>query len=408
MFLNVNIALLSGMINLMKTSIESLSGDKFMGKHTGKAMRMVIANPNRYLNLGVDYHLIRMREADLYGAGRGGSVTNQSMFVSFKSAYLSWITDAVTRVSMVVNRMLTDGNIDALTYDKETGKHTYDDTKDIRFFNSDGTQTEKQKALHQEMIKKHKVQEIDIRVDEKGNEHLTQPYDWAELNAMKEYADKRMIGAMDKRTQTFLSNYALGRLVMPYFSWFPAAWSSMFKSRMEHESIFKYEFDEVSGEVKKALYQSEGMLRGLYNVASRAIRDRDFSYWRNEMTPELQRNLLRRLTLTLTFFGAIKILFRLFTYDDDDEDKDRWWGVLPRTRLLRNIDYAADGLFAFVYADVLQRLKTPSPMLDAALRIFDDPKNIITTVGIGTDINTFTEVATGETLKQKIGDAMKD
>ena len=71
-----------------------------------------------------------------------------------------------------------------------------------------------------------------------GIEVMTTPYTMAEVNAIKEYADKRIIGSYDNLTKSILGNCVIGRMALMYLNWLPAALKGLVGKGMSHETIF--------------------------------------------------------------------------------------------------------------------------------------------------------------------------
>ena len=91
--------------------------------------------------------------------------------------------------------------------------------------------------------------------------------------------------------------------------------------------------------------------------------------------------------------------------DDDEDDK---YGILPNYRILKNIDFASEGLIMFMYKDALQRLHKPFVMTDNISNIFDiqqkriNINRLINTVPMGSSINVGTEIVTGSNINELI------
>ena len=163
MFLNVNVAINTGIINILKASVEAVAGDKFMGGHLAKSFSYVFANLGKSYEIATDLQVIRHAEMHTYTPGMGGSVSNKSLATSYTSNILNWGTDSYVRVAALISRMKADGVFDAYTNTK------YDMLKDIRYFNADGTQTVNQKTYYQTMLNIHKLDGLTIDVNADGN-----------------------------------------------------------------------------------------------------------------------------------------------------------------------------------------------------------------------------------------------
>lgn len=405
MFLNVNVAINSALINTLKSTVETISNDQFVGRNMMFGFKTAMKDMKTSYKRALDLQIIREGEHETYNPGYGGSVSNKSIFTSFTSNLLNWGTDSYVRTAVLLARMKEDGIIDAYVDD------VYDDTKDKRFFNADGSQTNKQKTLYEFMKHQHKLEDIEMIIDANGNEHLSQCYTWEECNAIKEYADKRLIGGYSSTVKAIIGNSVLGRQALMYFNWFPSAFKGIVGSSMSHETIFKYLVDEQTGKVYKDLYFSEGMLRTLYHVGRRAWQSKSLNVF-NHANGAYEKKNLARLMSTVSLGVFLKILYNFMIIDDDDKN-DRY-GVLPNYRILKNIDYASEGLFMFLYTDGLQRIAHPFPLADNIFRILDNNGSMSSSfialtqnVPLYSTVNAFTEVATGEKLTKKIKDTMK-
>lgn len=366
---NINVGIQSMLINNYKLAIESLVGandeDSFIGgvKSNVAASAWVSANLGKAFDLAYDLHIIQSSEQSSYQAGYKGAVSNKNLFTSFVANVMNWATDSKTRTNIMVAVMKKDGCFDAMKY--EDGKWTYDDTKDRRFFNEDGTQTANQKILYEQMIENHKIAGIEIIVDANGNEHLSQPYDWEEANAIKEYADKRIIGSYDNLTKTLMGVEVVGKMGSMYFNWFMAAADNIMGKKHTVETIFKYKVDE-GGRVFRDKMEVEGWARTFGRLTALAITNRSFDSFRNMSTMEKQN--MRRFFFTVAMFSISLAIYHLLAADDDDPEDI---GIIDkRNRLLRNVKYATDSLF--IINDVLERMKNPFPLLDVFGRVVDD------------------------------------
>lgn len=366
MFANINVAINISTINLLKSLTEKFAKDPFTGKSFGKSLRYTMRNINKCFMLGVDSGIIRQTEQDTYRAGYAGSVSNKSWFTSYTAGLMTWASDAYFRVSTLISRLMDSGAIKG--YDKDL--QNYDDTKDPRMFNEDGSQTDAQKAFWNKMKEIHRSEGVALRVDNNGVEHLTRPFTMGEYNAIKEYSDKRVAGSYDNLGGSIIKNSVLGRMAMTYFSWFPSAMKGLIGKSMKHDSIYQYNVDDA-GNVYKDVYFSEGMLTTLANIGKRAWRSRDLRVW-NHVQNDFQRNNLKRMFATVGLGVMLKIAYNFLIISEwDDDDK---YGIVKEYRLLKNFDYAAEGLFAFMYSDALQRIWHPFPVVDGIASVFTDYK----------------------------------
>jgi len=399
MFMNINVAMNSAIINTLKATVERISGDTFVGKHLYSSYGYVMKNMKDCYKIASDLNIIRQTEYDTYSPGYKGAVTNKSFFTNFTSNILNWGTDSYSRTSAMIAKMKQDGILQAYTND------VYDDTKDRRFFNEDGTQTTEQKIFYESIKEIHRTQGIDMRIDEKGQEHLTRPYTLDESNAIKEWADKRIIGGYDNMVKSILSNSVLGRMALMYFNWFPAALKGLVGKGLNHETIFSYKYDADTGKLYKDLYFSEGILVTVYNIGKRAWQARDIRFW-NHIQNQTQKQNLVRLMATIGLGVLLKVIYNFLVLDDDDEDDK--YGILPNYRILKNIDFASEGLIMFMYKDALQRLHKPFVMTDNISNIFDiqqkriNINRLMNTVPMGSSLNVGTEIVTGSNINELI------
>ncbi len=371
MLLNVNVGIQSMLINNYKLLIESVIGgqeeDSFIGgvANNTSASAWVFANLGKAYSMAYDFHIIQNTEQSLTNAGWKGTKSNKTLFNQFTANLFNWGTDTKTRTNVLVAKMKKDGVIEAITFDKD-GQWEYDDTKDKRFFNEDGSQSDKQKALYTEMLKNHRIAGITLK-NVNGEEHLSQPYDWDECNAIKEFADKRLIGSYDNTTKSLMGVEVLGRMATMYFNWFHAAIDNAIGKSHTIETIFQYRVDDQNNVFRDKM-QVEGYFRTIAGIIADAGRSKDITrLWHPKNALEKQN--IRRFAYTMALAAMMKILYSLIAIDDNDED-DTIGFIDKRNRFLKNLDYSANALT--LWQDVLERADSPIPLFNMISAIFDD------------------------------------
>ena len=405
MFMNLNVAINSALINTFKAVSETISNDQFVGNNMLFGYKETMKHLPTAYKRAIDLQIIRESEHETYNPGYKGSVSNKSIATSFMSNILNWATDSFTRASVMTARMKQDGVLDAYVDD------VYDDTKDRRFFNADGTQTKEQKILYEYLKQQHRLEGIQMRTDDKKELHLAQPYTWEECNAIKEYADKRLIGGYSNTVKAIMGNSVLGRQALMYFNWFPSALKGMIGGSMNHETIFKYIVDEKTGKVYKDLYFSEGMLVTLVNVCKRLWQSKGKQGFSN-INSKYEKQNLKRLFSTIAIGVLLKIIYNFMVVDDDDDDDE--FGFMPDYRIMKNLDYASEGMFLFLFTDGLQRMSNPFPLVDNITKIFDTQNRgfriqyLWKNVPMYSSVNAITEVSTGDNLTDIINESIEE
>ena len=102
-----------------------------------------------------------------------------------------------------------------------------------------------------------------------------------------------------------------------------------------------------------------------------------------------------------------KELQGIATKSDFTEDDDLIKGTIKGNRLLKNFDYASEGLFMFAYKDGLKRLNKPFPMIDAFSQVFDNGYGktnlgaIKNRLPLYPSVNTIYEVITDENIGEE-------
>jgi hypothetical protein len=404
MFLNINIGINSAIINLLKSTAEAISGDPFLngGRTFMKANMFTFKNVNKVFKLATNLHIIRGTEYDTYTPGYGGSVSNRSWFTQFTSSILNWATDSHSRSSVMIAKMMADGVLEA--YQNTDKGFVYIPTKDKRYFNSEGKFiSENHERAYNQLLDQHEIAGIET-IEDNGRRYISQPYTWEETNAIKEYADKRIIGTYDNLGKSILGNGVLGRLALMYFNWFPAAIRGIIGKGMFHETIFDYKMDN-DGNLVKNMYFSEGMLTTLLVAVTKGIKPKDMSLMSQTQYEHRKRNI-KRLITTISMGVLLKLLFDILVLEDDEDD-DLIKGSVKGNRLLKNFDYASEGLFMFAYKDGLKRLNKPFPMVDAFSQVFDNGYGntnlgaIRSRLPLYNSVNTVYEAIAGEKIGEE-------
>ena len=121
---------------------------------------------------------------------------------------------------------------------------------------------------------------------------------------------------------------------------------------------------------------------------------------------------MKRLFTTLALGVFMKVLYNFIVRDPDDEDDK--YGIVKPYRIIKNIDYAAEGLYMFMYKDGLQRLVKPFVLTDNISHIFDiqnkkvNLSQLVKTLPGGSTFDTVGEVATGTRPTKNLNKALKN
>jgi len=222
--------------------------------------------------------------------------------------------------------MKKDGTWDAHTYNEESGEVDYDETKDKRFRNENGSlKTENGEHVVRERIIKDLIEQGTQDLDNK--EKLTKAYSHTLVDGtMKWYADKFIIGSMDELTKPILGNRVVGAAVSQFkvFSFNRMFNAGLFaKSRMVSKGVgYKAKKDDDGNWISvREQIEIEGQLQSFakaFNAVKSFNTGEMVVFWK-KASPITKLNLAKSLVQVATFallYGLIRGAF--------DKDRFAW------------------------------------------------------------------------------------
>lgn len=275
--------------------------------------------------------------------------TSMTPFRSKWLFYLNHAGDTLNRRLYAAATFIQEGSFDAWSTDKD-GNLIYDEKKDKRFYESDGTQTTQQKTLLAQ-VKSDMIAEGGL--DEKGN--LKYGHTIRMRNNMKKKSD-RMHGAYDQDTSNNFQAYSLGKAFNSLFRYFidkgrqygvVADWSKD-SSKMFSQNEGKYvpvlnEKGEIigqqwQGESQEAILASFfGLITGIKNNNGNI-----FKAWK-DTSAKGKKNTMYLFTDMLALFLLMKA-FQAFIDDKDEDELDEGWTYVQLNLLKGMIDTAGLGI----------------------------------------------------------------
>ena len=256
------------------------------------------------------------------------NVTDHFAFNQMFTNILNWSTDTWARTLVMTASMIEDGSYDAFSYDKESGDIGYDETKDLRFYNEDGSRKDdkKSKSLY-EAIKDDVMKTEGLT---ERPEKLPFGYGATDAIAMKQIAETKVLGAFSQTNAALVSNNWLGNLLSHFRTFAP---TRLFNAGILAEErlttvgqrivatedkngnvISKKEVKRIKGELQ-TLTSAIGEIRKL-----KAYTPSEFADWYNNSNSEDKNNLMRTLMTVMQFVIVAGIMGAIFD-DDDEEDK---------------------------------------------------------------------------------------
>jgi hypothetical protein len=259
---------------------------------------------------------------------------------AFKSFWLHWpvyTVDYSTRKLIMTAQMLHDGSFDAHSVN-ENGELQYDEKKDKRYWNSDGTQTEKQKRMRedtrQDLIGRRYMSETD--------RNLPRAYTFEEEKVLKDISDQ-VVYNMGNDGHTNVQNWELGRQFRQFKS-FVAGQVEQAISRPYQRlaSGHRVEVEDEYGNkvIKFQPEDYEGMIRGSLYAVKQLITIGGSPIERLQSLNPSQRKNLSHLILDVILYGG---LMAIYNANNVDEKKKYKFGnrIVSGSRLNESIKASA-------------------------------------------------------------------
>ena len=233
-------------------------------------------------------------------------------------------------------QMLHDGSYGAYSISSE-GELKYDEKKDKKYFDSEGNQTEEQKALYDSM-KERLIFERHWGQTKEGP--LKSSYDNRSSMKFKAIADKYVVGSYTPLDKSLIGNQIIGRAFAMFNHWFISRITNAFEKGEYIKSLGDYKtYRDENGEVMVGWERQfvEGYLRTMARYVNITWKTKSLKHFLN-MTPVEKRNFAK-LGTTIGLYFAMYLLYTVLVDKDDDDDKP-----IPNWRLVRNMRYAYQSL----------------------------------------------------------------
>jgi hypothetical protein len=262
---------------------------------------------------------------------------------------------------MMVAQMLKDGSWDAYTYNNETGKIEYDESKDKRFAGEDG-------KIIREEVRRQLILEGNMKPEDKK---LTRGYDNKSMRKFKALGDKYIVGAYDDKTKSMLGQYMIGRMVNMFHTYLTSMIQNAFQKRTAINELGKYVVVLDENGEKVAEWERlfvEGYVITIVNYIKSL-----YTYLRTGDKEYLKLDKLGRYNMTkvATMLSMYLILILLYKgLVDERGDKDDDDDPIREYRLIQNFKYATTGLFTA--PQLLEIIDDPWPVLSMIKRLYQD------------------------------------
>ena len=289
---------------------------KFKAKHMAKAMKLMYSD-----NKKADVIMLRfgMQETDpkrlrkFTSAIEKGKLFKTDIFFAPQAAALS-----IVQMEVLVSIMLADGSYDA--YTESDGALIYNEKKDRRFFNADGSQTAEQKAIYKytkEVISK------EGRLNDDGTMQIG--YTNTDVNEIKNYAVDAF-SSMDLDAQGAASAGMFGKLIGKFRNFFNPRTGRFVAAPIEEglrESSIVATLDDdgnVTG-AKRIYAANEGYLHTIGTILNNLRHDgRDM-----EKLSERDKANLADAAADATTMLLVLLLLNLVTCDAETKKSGQCW-----------------------------------------------------------------------------------
>lgn len=320
--------------------------------------------------LAYEFQLIEGTERDQLES-RFLTHTNKNILTEQTGHILNWTTDSAARMVSMISWMLMEGSWDAYSYNPKSGEITYNPKNDKRYYNSDGTQSDQQKALFKGLKRRLEDESRDIKNSGHSFDEINNTFKW--------YSDKFVIGAFTEDARTINTSVWWGQLLGQFrtFSFDKLFNAGLYgRGRVVQGGTGYKAVQNENGEwisVKDQLF-IEGVLQSMFGSIKELhkVKEMGLNEMWNQMEPVRRTNLVRaaiNVTIASMIIAAIK------TIDlPGDEERYRW--------------LTSDLLILF---SATEFFKNPVPMVSAVLSVADkvlDGKvnEVVSNVAIGKDI----------------------
>lgn len=337
LFGNVNIGVTSSLINGMNAFIEGIANTMvdrglYNVKDLVQASTLFFREYNKVTQLANQMQVFNMSEYELV-SHQYRQKTKKYLTGEYMGHWTNWASDMYARCVVMTAQMLHDGSYNAYTYNKETGKVDYDETKDKRFTDDDaGT-----------ALKNHIRERLILDgMQNPDEEKLAMGYDLKEGMKFKILADKYIIGAYDHMTKSNMANFLVGRMFNMFKQYLSSKIDNAIQKGEYIEDLGWWKVKEVDGQMVAHWERVfvEGYMRTMLRMTNETMKTRSVANWANMETHE-KYNMAKMAVMVGMFLTTYLVYNGLVNEDDDDE-----YGLISDYRFVRNLKYAYSSIFA--------------------------------------------------------------
>lgn len=326
-------------------------------KNLAKAEAFMIANWSFGWTLARKLQVIDSQEFDLIH-NPVYTKTSQNLASDNVAHILNSGGDNATRAVMVISHLISNGSLEAYSFDKVTGNITYDETKDRKFYDENG-------KLKNTLLKDVVFQDnVDVGMQDPNNQKLMLGESYKDMDMVKNTTDRWVIGSMTEDARWQINNVVWGRLFTQFrlFSDERLFKAGIFGATRETMIGTGYEFvtDEYGNEIPYVeVKQIEGALQSWAAAFKEVIEYKSMShfatFWK-ESSQERRMNIMRSM-IKVAVAAILFITFKAMLPDDEEGDAYR-----------QGLSYRH--YFNFLYRDMFdlmvigETLRDPIPMIN--------------------------------------------
>lgn len=366
----LSVGAFSAIVNLNSIFTNSLSA-KISGSNEfisptesfHNALKMLLFNPKKFKafkRLALQTQIWGREERDLNNSPFLNPTKRKIYEEEFTNIF-NYATDTFARTWTMVAALIDDGSIDAYGYDEESGEFTYDEKKDLKFYDEDGKLKPEMEAEYKRVKEALKEEGYDVS---KG---LPIGIDAKEADRLKYISDKYVIGSFTPESKMQLGNRWLG-LLFSSFRWFSGdrlnnlgvGVHSNYKTKIGQKHHAQKMPDGTIVSVRDKI-ELESMHKSFVEMLRTIFKDgntspEQFSAWYNEQ-PDTRKFNLAKTMIQVLMMSLLAAAYGAMDDDDDDYDKSKGNYWIQK--------FMGDILIVSTIADVA---RSPFPVIDAIFR----------------------------------------
>lgn len=290
----------------------------FDPKNMAQAEKFIITNFHFAWTLARKLQVIDSQEFDLLH-NPVYFKTSQNLASDNVAHILNSGGDNLVRVSLAISHLISNGSLDAYSYDPATGEISYDETKDRKYYDKDG------KLINAGLREVTYQDNIDIGTQDPANQKLMLGENYRDMDMIKVNTDRFVIGSLSEDARFQLNNMIAGRLVSQFrlFSDEKLFRAGIFASTRKSMIGTGYKFveDQYGNKVPYVeIKELEGLMQSLGAAFREVIIARNMGvkeFWQTA-SPERRMNLSRAV-VRLIIGGMIFAMLKAALPDEDEE-----------------------------------------------------------------------------------------